>query len=85
MTFAPYAVLENKQTHSKEKEIQQNEDVLLVPQRLTKSAYDILSKYGVNSKPWHFQGRYGSRTHRINKTTMGLPITSKEILKQQAI
>lgn len=40
------------------------EPVLLVPPRLTQSAYALLVKHGLVPRKWHLEGRYGSRTFR---------------------
>jgi DNA (cytosine-5)-methyltransferase 1 len=60
------------------------EDVLVVPQRLTKSGYEMLTRCHANPRPYYLEGRFGSRTHRINETTMALPIISRTRLKSQA-
>lgn len=60
------------------------EDVLVVPQRLTQSAYATLKRHSVVPETWHLEGRFGSRTHRIDEQHIGLPILSKEILEKQA-
>jgi hypothetical protein len=60
------------------------EDVLVVPQQLTQSAYATLKRCHAVPLSFHLEGRFGSRTHRIDSTHIGLPILSKEILKQQA-
>lgn len=60
------------------------EDVLVVPKKLTKRAYDILVRCNANPRPYHLEGRFGSRTHRIDETSMGLPIISKARVESQA-
>lgn len=60
------------------------EDVLVVPQQLTQSAYATLKKSGVVPQPWHLEGRFGSRTHRIDSKRIGLPILSKEVLNKKS-
>jgi hypothetical protein len=60
------------------------EDVLVVPQQLTQSAYATLKRCHAVPHTFHLEGRFGSRTHRIDSTHIGLPIISKEILKQRA-
>jgi DNA (cytosine-5)-methyltransferase 1 len=51
------------------------EAVLLIPPKLTKSAYQTLLKAGVVPRPWHTAGRHGSRTHRVGDK-MGIPLIS---------
>ena len=60
------------------------EDVLVVPQQLTQSAYATLKKNGVVPQPWHLEGRFGSRTHRVDSKRIGLPILSKEVLNEKS-
>ena len=43
------------------------EPVLLVPPRLTQSAYALLVKNNLVPRKWHLEGRYGSRTFRPSK------------------
>lgn len=43
------------------------EPVLLVPPRLTQSAYALLVKNDLVPRKWHLEGRYGSRTFRPSK------------------
>lgn len=50
------------------------EPVLLVPPRLTQSAYATLSHAACVPRRWHLEGRYGSRTHCCEDGKMGLPI-----------
>ena len=52
------------------------ESVLIVPKRLTKSGYQVLINCNGVARPWHIEGRYGSRTHRINESCCGIPILS---------
>jgi DNA (cytosine-5)-methyltransferase 1 len=61
----------------------QEEDVLVVPKRLCKSAFELLKRFDCVPRPWHLEGRFGSRTHRINDELMGLPLISKERLMQK--
>jgi DNA (cytosine-5)-methyltransferase 1 len=60
------------------------EDVLLIPQRLTKTAYNLLIECDAGLRPWHLEGRFGSRTHRVREGIMGLPVGSRERVYQQA-
>ena len=51
------------------------EYVLHLPPRLTKSAYQTLISTGCVARPWHLEGRFGSRTHVIEKgVANGIPI-----------
>lgn len=50
------------------------EYVLHVPPRLTKSAYQILLASNAVPRTWHLEGRFGSRTHKIDKMTNGIPV-----------
>lgn len=63
---------------------QEFEDIVVVPKQWTKNAYEILVKHNVVPRPWHLEGRWGSRTHRIDDSHMGLPIISAEVFYQQA-
>jgi len=63
------------------------EYVLHIPPRLTKSAYRLLIKYNIVPRQWHLEGRFGSRTHNVDKSTNGIPIlydqrTLEEISQQ---
>eukprot|EP00980_Cylindrotheca_fusiformis_P010375 scaffold2306_cov132-Cylindrotheca_fusiformis.AAC.10 len=60
------------------------EDVLLVPKQLTQSAYAILKSCHVVPHSYHLEGRFGSRTHSINSTHVGLPLLSETLLNQAA-
>lgn len=62
----------------------QEEDVLVVPKRLCKSGYELLKQFDCVPRAWHLEGRFGSRTHRINNELMGLPLISKERLLEKA-
>jgi DNA (cytosine-5)-methyltransferase 1 len=61
------------------------ESVLLVPPRLCQSAYALLVRTNCTPRPWHLQGRYGSRTRRsVDQERMALPIlydTCEELLE----
>lgn len=50
------------------------EYVLHIPPRLTKSAYQILLISNAVSRTWHLEGRFGSRTHKIDEMTNGIPV-----------
>jgi DNA (cytosine-5)-methyltransferase 1 len=60
------------------------EDVLCVPKRLCQTGYDVLKRFDCVPRAWHLEGRFGSRTHRIDNDLMGLPLISKERLLEQA-
>jgi DNA (cytosine-5)-methyltransferase 1 len=63
----------------------QMEWVLVVPCRLTGEAYRTLVAAQCVARPWHLQGRYGSRTHvHEAASTMGIPILSRECLLEAA-
>lgn len=51
-----------------------DEPVLSVPPHLTKSAYSILVDNSFVARPWHKEGRYGSRTHKIDRKSNGIPL-----------
>ena len=51
-----------------------NEYVLHIPPRLTKSAYQILIACNAVPRQWHLEGRFGSRTHNVDKSTNGIPV-----------
>jgi DNA-cytosine methyltransferase len=50
------------------------ENVLVVPQRLTKHAQNILFPLRASPLSFHLEGRFGGRTHRIDDSHMGIPI-----------
>lgn len=50
------------------------EPVLKVPPYLTKTAYAILLENECVPRPWHYGGRFGSRTHKIDDSTIGIPL-----------
>jgi hypothetical protein len=52
------------------------EFVLVVPQKLTKHAQNVIYSRQVTPLRYHLEGRFGSRTHRIDQSHMGLPLTS---------
>ena len=60
--------------------------VLHIPPRLTKSAYQVLLACHAAPRQWHLEGRFGSRTHVVEKGSInGLPIlTDEEQLKKIA-
>ena len=62
-------VLRNHRCKSDKKEY-----VLVVPSRLTKSCYQVLIDCNWVARPWHLEGRYGSRTHKIDERYCGIPI-----------
>ena len=53
-----------------------HELVLVVPQKLTKHAQNVIYSRQVTPLRYHLEGRFGSRTHRIDDSHMGLPLTS---------
>ena len=57
------------------------EAVLLVPPKLTRSAYQTLLLTGSVPRPWHSAGRHGSRTHRVNNDSMGIPLISTAVVQ----
>ncbi len=52
----------------------QLEPVLVVPPKLAKAAYAILCSQNCVPRPWHPEGRYGSRTHKVGNDKIGLPL-----------
>lgn len=60
--------------------------VLHIPPRLTKSAYQVLLACHVAPRQWHLEGRFGSRTHVVEKSiTNGIPILyNEEQMKKNA-
>lgn len=53
----------------------EKEPVLVVPPQLTKSAYATLLALDYVPRKWHLEGRYGSRTHKIeNENKIGIPL-----------
>lgn len=50
------------------------ENILVVPQRLTKHAQKILFPLRASPLSYHLEGRFGSRTHRIDENHMGIPL-----------
>lgn len=65
--------------------LQEKEDILAVPRIWTKRAYQLLVEYNAVPRPWHLEGRWGSRTHRVDDERMGFPIISKLHLKAKAV
>ena len=64
-----------------------NEWVIHIPPRLTKSAYQVLLACHAAPRQWHLEGRFGSRTHVVEKgITNGIPILYNEIqMKKTAV
>ena len=63
------------------------EAVLVVPKRLCQSAYAVLLQSQCVPRPWHLEGRFGSRTHPIDeqqKNYLGIPLISVERLNERA-
>lgn len=52
------------------------EFVLVVPKKLTKHAQEVIYLRQATPLRYHLEGRFGSRTHRIDDAHMGLPLTS---------
>jgi len=53
--------------------------VIYIPPRLTKSAYQVLLACHAAPRQWHLEGRFGSRTHVVQKgTTNSIPILYNE-------
>ena len=50
------------------------EYVLHLPPFLTKSIYPTLLRENVAPRAYHLEGRFGSRTHKVDKKTNGIPI-----------
>jgi len=61
--------------------------VIHIPPRLTKSAYQVLLACHAVPRQWHLEGRFGSRTHVVEKgITNGIPILySEEQMKNIAL
>lgn len=56
-----------------------NEWIIQIPPRLTKSAYQVLVACQAAPRQWHLEGRFGSRTHVIEKGKInGIPILYNE-------
>ena len=70
--------------HQTKMENPNDEPVLLVPPKLTKSAYAILLDHNLVPRKWHPEGRYGSRTHKF-KDKIGLPLLLSCQVQIQAI
>ncbi|KAL3791594.1 hypothetical protein HJC23_012184 [Cyclotella cryptica] len=52
-----------------------SEYVIHLPPQLTKSAYQTLLSTDCAARPWHLEGRFGSRTHVVERGIMnGIPI-----------
>ena len=52
------------------------EDILAVPKIWTKKAYQWCVEHHAVPRPWHLEGRWGSRTHQVDDERMGFPIVS---------
>lgn len=64
-----------KNTVMREFDFEKLEPVLLVPPKLTKSSYATLLQYNLVARKWHLEGRYGSRTHKVQGGyQMGIPL-----------
>ncbi|KAG7372234.1 C-5 cytosine-specific DNA-methylase [Nitzschia inconspicua] len=51
--------------------------VLVVPRKLTKHAQEILYLRKAIPMSWHLEGRFGSRTFRVDDLHMGIPVLDK--------
>ena len=61
--------------------------VLLVPPKLTQSTHAILLRADCLARPWHLEGRFGSRTHAVgndDNKRMGIPVLSQARVLQKA-
>jgi hypothetical protein len=52
------------------------EYVMVVPKKLTKHAQNVIYSRQATPLRYHLEGRFGSRTHQIDESHMGLPLTS---------
>jgi hypothetical protein len=56
-------------------EYEKYEVVLVVPQKLTMIAKNIIyNKRDITPLNYHLEGRFGSRIHRVDESHMGLPL-----------
>lgn len=76
---------ERKTSASKFHSARETEDILAVPRIWTKKAYQLLIEYNAVPRPWHFEGRWGSRTHKVDDERMGFPIISRRNLEEKAL
>mmetsp|Transcript_62678 Transcript_62678/g.152579 ORF Transcript_62678/g.152579 Transcript_62678/m.152579 type:complete len:1219 (+) Transcript_62678:11-3667(+) len=60
------------------------ESVLVVPLKLCKTAQNIVFDLGAAPLGHHLDGRYGSRTHKIDDEHMGIPIMDAEYVLKLA-
>ena len=62
--------------------------VLLVPPKVTQSAHALLLKANCLARPWHLEGRFGSRTHAVvlegHVKRIGIPVLSKACVLKKA-
>ena len=58
----------------------ETEYVIILPNRLTKVGYQVLIENQWVARPWHLEGRYGSRTHKFNPQCCGIPILPLSLL-----
>lgn len=63
---------------------QAKEDILAIPRIWTKRAYQLLVQHNAVPRPWNLEGRWGSRTHKIDEQRMGFPIISRCNLEEIA-
>mmetsp|Transcript_16160 Transcript_16160/g.34114 ORF Transcript_16160/g.34114 Transcript_16160/m.34114 type:complete len:584 (-) Transcript_16160:47-1798(-) len=62
------------------------EFVLHLPPRLTKSSYQTLLACDTVPRQWHLEGRFGSRTHKIDKSINGIPVLFNEkIMRERSL
>jgi DNA-cytosine methyltransferase len=66
-------------------EIVKEDHVLVLPQKLTKHALSILFSRRAMPMPWNLEGRFGSRTFRVDDFHMGIPVLDKVILSDVAV
>lgn len=58
--------------------------VLVVPKKLTKHAQNILFERRAMPMSWNLEGRFGSRTFRVDEFHMGIPVLDKKFLFEMA-
>ncbi|KAL7519512.1 hypothetical protein ACHAWX_004265 [Stephanocyclus meneghinianus] len=62
-------------TENESRHVAPKEYVIHLPPRLTKAAYQTLLSSDSAARPWHLEGRFGSRTHVVEQgVTNGIPI-----------
>jgi DNA-cytosine methyltransferase len=58
--------------------------VLVVPKKLTKYAQNILFARKALPMSWNLEGRFGSRTFRVDNARMGVPVLEKKLFRELA-